>query len=121
MSNDVTAEKIEALGKEIVSLGGEARLRALLRLMEVRMEQDGYKVRCRSAGTWRLSPCVRNPSGKYTTKGMQLSGRVLCSLCCAVQWGGRGGAGDVGAAAPTLPSPRIFACLGPATPNKQSP
>lgn len=65
MPNDVTAEKIEALGKEIVSLGGEARLRALLNLMAVRMEQDDdYKVRCRVTETWSLS-CRRARKSKW--------------------------------------------------------
>ncbi|KAK0743725.1 HotDog domain-containing protein [Schizothecium vesticola] len=43
MPNDLSAKKIGALGKGIVSLSGEARLRALLRHMAVRMEQDDDK------------------------------------------------------------------------------
>lgn len=115
MPNDSTAEKIDSLGKEIVSLGGEARLRALLRFMEVRMEEPDYKVRCRSAGPWSLScPRYRIPSGKYTTKRMQLPGRVLCSHCS-------GDGGALSMSAPQGPSRLPAFSLAPATPNKQSP
>lgn len=114
MPNDLTAEKIEALGKEIVSLGGEARLRALLRLMEVRMEEPDYKVRCRSAGPWRLScPRVQNPKWKIYDETHAITGKGAVQ---SLQWGWRG-AVDVGAAGPQ-PPPRIFACPGDAKQTK---